>query len=49
MALDVILQRQAWLGDSKGVGDARHQKRVTSHLVGTGLTNLFSFSRRIIY
>ena len=29
VALDVILERQPWLGDSKGVWDACHQKRIT--------------------
>jgi hypothetical protein len=38
VALDVILERQPWLDDSKGVWDACHQKRITGHLVGTGLT-----------
>ncbi len=48
VALDVIMERQAWLGDSKEVWDACHQTRVTGHLAGTGLTNLFCISRRII-
>ncbi|MGZ3319310.1 MAG: hypothetical protein ACXU95_18735 [Isosphaeraceae bacterium] len=48
VALDVILERQPWLGDSKGVWDACYQMRLTGHLVATGLTNLFSISRRII-
>lgn len=48
VALDVLLKRQPWLDDSKGVWDACHQKRITGHLVGTGLTNIFYVSRRII-
>ena len=48
VALDVILERQPWLGDSKGVWDACYQNRVTGHLVATSLTNLFYVSRRII-
>jgi hypothetical protein len=48
VALDVILERQPWLGDSKGVWDACYQMRLTGHLVATGLTNLFYISRRII-
>jgi hypothetical protein len=41
VVLDVILERQPWLGDSKGVWDACHQMRIAGHLVATGLTNLF--------
>ena len=48
VALDVILQRQPWLDDSKGVWDACHRMRITGHLVATGLTNLFYISRRVI-
>jgi predicted nucleic acid-binding protein len=48
VALDVILERQPWLDDSKGVWDACYQMRLTGHLVATGLTNLFYVSRRII-
>ncbi len=48
VALDVILEREPWLGDSKGVWDACYQMRLTGHLVATGLTNLFYISRRII-
>ena len=48
VALDVILEREPWLVDSKGVWDACHQMRITGHLVATGLTNLFYISRRII-
>jgi hypothetical protein len=48
VALDVILERQPWLGDSKGVWDACHQLRMTGHLIATGLTNLFYIARRII-
>jgi predicted nucleic acid-binding protein len=47
-ALDVILERQPWLGDSKGVWDACFQKRITGYLVATSLTNIFYVSRRII-
>ena len=46
VALDVILERFPWLVDSKGVWDACYQRRITGHLVGTGLTNLFYISRR---
>jgi predicted nucleic acid-binding protein len=48
VALDVILERRPWLGDSKGVWDACYQKRIKGHLVATSLTNLFYVSRRII-
>jgi hypothetical protein len=48
VALDVVLERQPWLEDSKGVWDACHQTRIVGHLVATGLTNLFYVSRRII-
>ena len=48
VALDVIMERQPWLVDSKGVWDACYQKRVIGHLVATSLTNLFYVSRRII-
>jgi predicted nucleic acid-binding protein len=48
VALDVILERQPWLDDSKGVWDACHEVRVVGHLVATGLTNLFYVSRRLI-
>ena len=48
VALDVILERQPWLGDSKESGTACYQMRLTGHLVATGLTNLFYISRRII-
>jgi predicted nucleic acid-binding protein len=48
VALDVILERQPWLGDSKAVWDACHQMQLTGHLVATCLTNLFYISRRII-
>ncbi|MGO8896832.1 MAG: type II toxin-antitoxin system VapC family toxin [Isosphaeraceae bacterium] len=48
VVLDVILERQPWLGDSKGVWDACHQMRIAGHLVATGLTNLFYISRRTI-
>lgn len=48
VALDVILERQPWLGDSKGVWDACYQNRVTGYLVATSLTNLFYVSGRII-
>jgi hypothetical protein len=40
VALDVILERLPWLGDSKAVWDACHQARLTGHLVATGLTRL---------
>jgi hypothetical protein len=49
VALDVILQRQPWLDDSKGVWDACYQMRMTGQLVTTGLTNLFSISRLLPY
>jgi hypothetical protein len=48
VALDVILEREPWLADSKRVWDVCHQMHVTGHLVATGLTNLFYISRRII-
>jgi predicted nucleic acid-binding protein len=48
VALDVILERQPRLADSKGVWDACYQNRATGHLVATRLTNLFYVSRRII-
>ena len=48
VVLDVILEREPWLGDSKEVWDACYQMRLTGHLVATGLTNLFYISRRII-
>jgi predicted nucleic acid-binding protein len=48
VALDVILERQPWLEDSKAVWDACHETRIVGHLVATGLTNLFYVSRRII-
>jgi hypothetical protein len=48
VVLDVILEREPWLSDSKGVWDACYQMRLTGHLVATGLTNLFYISRRII-
>ena len=47
VALDVILERQPWLEDSKGVWDACHEMKIVGHLVATSLTNLFYVSRRI--
>ena len=38
VALDVILERQPWLEDSKGVWDACHEMRIACHLVATRLT-----------
>ena len=41
VALDVILDRQPGLEDSKGVWDACHEMNIVGHLVATRLTNLF--------
>ena len=48
VALDVILERQPWLDDSKGVWDACHETRIVGHLIATAVTNIFYISRRII-
>jgi hypothetical protein len=48
VALDVILERQPWLEDSKGVWDACHETRIVGHLIATAVTNIFYVSRRLI-
>ena len=48
VALDVILEHQPWLEDSKGVWDACHETRVVGHLIATSVTNIFHVSRRLI-
>jgi hypothetical protein len=48
VALDVILERQPWLDDSKGVWDACHETRIVGHLIATAVTNIFYVSRRLI-
>jgi predicted nucleic acid-binding protein len=48
VALDVILERQPWLEDSKGVWDACHETRIVGHLNATAVTNIFYVSRRLI-
>jgi predicted nucleic acid-binding protein len=48
VALDVILERQPWLDDSKKVWDACHEARVVGHLIATAVTNIFYVSRRLI-
>jgi predicted nucleic acid-binding protein len=47
VALDVILERQPWLDDSKGVWDACHETRIVGHLIATAVTNIFYVSRRL--
>jgi predicted nucleic acid-binding protein len=46
--LDVLLDRQPWVADSKGVWDANHRKEIVGFLVATGLTNLFYIARRLV-
>jgi predicted nucleic acid-binding protein len=48
VALDVILERQPWLEDSKSVWDACHETRIVGHLIATAVTNIFYVSRRLI-
>ena len=48
VALDVILEREPWLKDSKGVWDACHETRIVGHLNATAVTNIFYVSRRLI-
>ena len=46
--LDVLLDRQPWVSDSKGVWDANHRKEIHGFLVATALTNLFYVARRLV-
>ena len=48
VVLDVILQRQPWLGQSQAIWDANCQGRIRGHLVATSLTNLFYIARRLV-
>jgi predicted nucleic acid-binding protein len=48
VALDVILERQPRLEDSRGVWDACHDTRIVGHLIATAMTNIFYIARRLI-
>ena len=48
IVLDVLLDRQPGVADSKAVWDANHRQEIRGHLVATALTNLFYIARRLV-
>ena len=47
VALDVILERQPWLEDSKGVWDACQEMKIVGHLVATSLIEFWFHDRNL--
>lgn len=45
--LDVVLNRQPWVVESKQVWDAHQTGRISGRLAATELTNLFYIARRV--
>jgi len=48
IALDVLLDREPWVAESKGVWQANHEKSIQGYLVATSLTNLFYIARKLV-